>query len=131
MTDDLLKYYVALQPKFREVMGNLRDSDDWKWSEGDAVFRELPYARTVDIVKMCKDGKIIYLPRTIDDSSEEARKRSLVGMLTAISKYRVVLTELTEGMWHCCLMGEDEQYVATTLSEAILKALCAQWEVEV
>jgi len=127
MNPDLLKYYITLQPKFREVMGPIIVGDLVSWINSEITLV------TTDFQAKCATGGNGYTvyPRTIDDSSEEARKRSLIGMLTAISEYRVVLTELTGDMWHCCLMGEDEQYIASTLTEAILKALCAQWDIEV
>jgi len=117
---DLLKYYIALQPKFREVMGDT-------WSYMDRFYHplyllmsyhpdlhgDLPY-----------DKGVIRVPLTIDDSSEEARKRSLWGMVDW-NKYGAFVQ--INGMIQITGVGFATIGWPT---EAILRALVAQWGVE-
>jgi len=107
---DLLKYYIALQPKFREAGCNTSNTE-WVWSEDYAVDKLY----------------ITFTPRTIDDSSEEARKRSLWGMFDVPPS--VSFNSFTN-KYICSLWDKQpmliDRFVGETLTEAILKALCAQ-----
>jgi hypothetical protein len=122
-TEVLLPLYIALQPKFREVMGEWKLSNDqfcWPDTRYILLRRELQNA----------EGYLI-IPRTIDDSSEEARKRSLWGM---VDWKRYSLHSHPNGkVW---IEFEDSKFdgpmwLGLTSTEAILKALCVQWEVEI
>jgi len=106
MNFNLLKYYIALQPKFRD---------------------ENPEIFAFHSDKVC--NSCIWIPRTIDDSSEEARKRSLWGMVEGRKKIK----ELSSGV-SLLMVWEDSnilEYEGNTPTEAMLKALVAQWGVEV
>jgi hypothetical protein len=124
----LLPYYIALQPKFREVMGPYQIGDEYGYPGNPCnnFVREEDLGRCR---RLPKDTNVYCLPRTIDDSSEEARKRSLVGMINgaitlrrnyALRDYNLIVA--TE--------HDVKIFVADTPTLAILKALSAQWEVE-
>jgi len=66
------------------------------------------------------DKHYLRIPRTIDDSSEESRGRDLVGMLNQKGK---------EWLWKRYNM--EELPFSNKFTEAILRALIAQWEVEI
>jgi hypothetical protein len=130
---DLLKYYVALQPKFKETMGKLEDYDKAVFiEESDMVHR---YVSNSNIgVSMCiaEDyGRLIRIPRTIDDSSPEAQKRSLWGMVDW-RRFNMHLSESGEVCINTRLLANPLPIIwAATPTEAILKALCAQEGAEV
>lgn len=161
---DLLKYYIALQPFFRERMGPIAEGDHvslgWfdsksfdigfvtqtKTMEADIISADLIYVRWYS-EKPWRDQScdkrdwaeehFIRLPHTIDDSSEEARKRSLIGMV----KYFIRLSVVSQGYFQIWVKdtppgtiydGSDNLYfLGATPTEAILKALCHQEGVEV
>ena len=122
MDQKLLDLYTKLQPKFREVMEPIRIGDMAAWWDN------IVYFVTTDFQAKCVAGGNGYIifPRTIDDSSEEARKRSLWGML----KGHKMLEEDKTGRIYLSVTEQDSIY-ADNPTEAILRALCAQWEVEV
>jgi len=114
-TKTLLPLYTALQPKFRKVMGPILYSDETYEHMGD--FRHGEY----------HDIRTLVIPRTIDDSSPEAQKRSLWGM---VDWKRWSQSSDGSGLIR---MGSERYkiFIEGTPTEAILKALVAQWEVEV
>jgi len=118
MKDETLRYMVALQPKFLETMMEKDDDQLLFPGTGYIILR-----REFRDSASCKDYLII--PRTIDDSSDEARQRSLWGMVdwpkiwdstSEHSKLKLML---------------DLMFGKTTPTLAILKALAAQEGVEV
>ena len=134
MEPKLLDLYVKLQPEFREVYG-------FDWMTGDDYWCPRCYSKDTyhgndelccpsDI--NCQDG-VIWIPRTIDYSSGEARRRSLWGMVDW-NHYRfatyddgeVMIFYVTEGL------ADQKKWSSgkTTPTEAILRAWCVQWEVE-
>jgi hypothetical protein len=81
MSDDLQKqlpYLVALQPKFREVMGPVQPGDDYAHPSDGYVIKQ--YTQEMFDQGQILFGRYIRIPLTNNDSSEEARKRSLWGM---------------------------------------------------
>ena len=119
--EKLLPYYRALQPFFREVMG--------EWKVGDALYDTvlmfLDYYTREDMSNKWKPPESwLWIPRTIDDSSPEALARSLWGMATGYHKI------LTEALGEFCFRVDLKVYVAGTTTGALLKALCTQWGAE-
>lgn len=152
---DLLKYYIALQPHFKKVMGEWRPGDNGYYiPESYPFLFVFDSARTADpgsdslysvntllvknsymlivsSIKMNKEShSYLRIPRTVDDSGEEARSRSLVGMLDGIARLTIdkegALIEVFDGV-----NNRDPQMIegGETTTEAILKALCVQWNV--
>jgi hypothetical protein len=118
MNNKLLDMYIALQPKFREVMGDWRHVDCY-WC---------PTCQRVEYVGVDNNMPgidAVRLPLTIDDSSEEAHKRSLWGMLKGGKSLgergdHIQLFTQAENKYHKVFTG-------STPTEAILKALLHQW----
>lgn len=99
MDANLLKLYSALQPFFRERMGGWQPGDRCCDQQGNLglVIVPPPHCKDKKVVWVmwfekngsfayqdgyeANDPEIYYLPRTIDDSSPEAQKRSLWGMV--------------------------------------------------
>ena len=135
MTPSTLKYYIALQPKIREAMGPWKVRD-FGYVEGLGIgilhSNGIMYfdSGTAINPEYCKD--IIRIPLTCDDSSEEARKRSLWGMIDW-SKTAIHNRQLTEEVVVCYYGNEGQAPVVSigNLTDALLLALCAQWGVEV
>lgn len=152
-TEVLLPLYTALQPKFREVMEEWRVGDAY-FNGVDIWYSELNYTEYASnghaIPHACQlPEEFLWLPRTIDDFSEEARKRSLVEMFAPNTfvylKPVMVLWAPDEsgtleskpiddnnaihgvhtGKWGCMITG-NRLFVGATPTEAILKALAAQ-----
>lgn len=121
---DLLKYYISLQPFFREKMLPMQYNDDFICpSQGYSIIHW-------DDEKDALCAQCIIIPRTIDDSSEEARKRSLWGMVDGILGCKKGIVDDR----YCCSTSFKRTksfYYANTPTEAILKALCHQEGVEV
>lgn len=123
MNPETLKYMIALQKKFREVMVDVRRGDMLCYAaDRDPFFVE--DWNSLEDIKSLREGLYI-IPRTIDDYSDEARKRSLWGMVdwpkiwdstSEHSKLKLML---------------DLMFGKTTPTLAILKALAEQWEVKV
>ena len=120
MQDETLKYMIALQEKFREKKG------ECGWLIGD-MYWVPSYKNTYIYTDTDNDfawsDSAIWLPKTIDDSSEEARKRSLWGMV----KWDHDVYIHTDG--EMAIEGISDGCSSPTL--AILKALAAQWRIEV
>jgi len=130
-TEVLLPLFTILQPKFREVMVDLKVAD-LLFSQDAGYFFVGEWNKLDDINSLRKD--IFVLPRTIDDSSEEARKRSLWGMLDH-TRFEVedannglmwLMTKNNFDCWKPLVDGKE-----LTPTEALLRALAAQWGVEV
>ena len=128
--ETLLPSYTALQPFFRERMLPMQYNDDFICpSQGWSIVHWDDEKDTI-----C--DQCIILPHTIDDSSEEARKRSLVGMLTyqwALSNPCPAAGVDSYGLLLFDDQGKEEiaYYEGATPTEAIMKALCAQEGVEI
>lgn len=111
----LLPLFQRLQPFFRERMGG--------WKRGDN-YMVSPYCMIWTVGnRPCshKSSAAIWLPRTIDDSSPEAQKRSLWGMAVVVDCYY----HNEEKEWRAYLLS-DKSGRGATPTEAILKALCQQ-----
>jgi hypothetical protein len=131
----LLPLHIKLQGLYEKVCGRLT-SDNWK----DKIYcmkceEEREYADCrADCPSMCKCESRIRLPKTIDDSSPEAQKRSLIEML----ERGTTVTKLLHGAFtwgrSICIVeksGEEPQrFDGATPTEAILRALCYQEGVE-
>lgn len=118
MNDETLKYYIALQPLFREKMGD--------WHCGDAYVDEkfptvIQYITPHHLQQELSMGSNIRIPKTIDDSNS---KRGLTGML-------IGYFDLSSG-WFCrTLTDKVTVYRADTPTLVILKALAAQEGVQI
>jgi hypothetical protein len=123
MNPELLKYYIALQPFFRERMGEWRAGDRYTFLHS----KEILLVGTRHFHSHAC-GEAIWLPRTIDDSNPEAQKRSLVGMLE--DDYVLSESRFEDGNICTCTI-DCKIFEGATPTEAILRALCAQWEVEI
>lgn len=123
MNDETLKYYTALQPLFREKMG--------EWMEGDRYTFDgylcgpwvIDYTE-VPVEKGFKD--IIRLPFTIDDQNPE---RGLLGMFSDF----FLIQHGEDGEWSClfCVKPNRIRTTADTPTLAILKALAEQEGVKI
>jgi hypothetical protein len=122
----LLPLHIKLQGLYREKCGGVTYGDDFYDPKRDMFF-------THGIAAKFSDGDV-FTPRTIDDSSPEASKRSLVemcnGLVTigkALFKDKYFATVRVEEN------GEYKEFVAfhgASRTEAILKALIAQEGIE-
>ena len=137
MEQKLLDLYIKLQPKFRDVMGEWQYTDDRYCRYHMKYNADIP-AGVCSVSPFCPSCKhILFIPRTIDNFSEEARKRSLWGMVEGKGKYLCKGPE--DQQWRVSIIEEKYDHVlmdaihyfGATPTEAILRALCAQWEVEV
>lgn len=132
-TEVLLPMFAALQPFLRERMGEWREyehayQDD---CEGIVLFMWRDDAPTINMftplscydVRRLRDDAV-RLPLTIDDSSEEARGRSLWGMCVGDKR----LWKVGERHYLAVNMTMRDYYEAegATPTHAILLALCAQ-----
>jgi hypothetical protein len=133
MNPELLKYYVALQPFFRERMGEWKPHDKLLYPTGEIV-----YYTVWDGGKrwVPTSGDIVWIPLTIDDSSEEARNRSLWGMVDwkmfKCDSPQWLSGDIKIYQWNEEVgLFSDKVCSWCSPTEAILKALCVQWEVEV
>lgn len=128
MNEELLKLYTALQPFFRERMGEWQVGDRWKYPATDDIYT---FDGCVSSVPDCA----IRIPLTIDDSSPEAQARSLWGMCRDI----ICLNNNGEDNFEVCILLDDgrgeiwneRSHKGATPTEALLRALCAQEGVEV
>jgi len=121
MTDELLKYYKALQPFFKEKMG------DWQAGDEFAIKSINTITLTVQEDPNAIPDHAIRIPLTIDDINPE---RGLLGMVK-MSKSDCVIIGGIETLVSITIKGVDEIIVADTPTLALLKALCAQKGVEI
>jgi len=125
--ESYIKYLIALQPKIRSILG----PPVW----GDRVY--YLDTKTPSTYPVNENQGYIRIPLTIDDSSEEARRRSLWGMLseTVLPKETLYVgTEVFGNGYECGYTTKDgfyEKAIGDTPTEAILKALLAQEGLEV
>ena len=139
MTDIELKYYIALQPKIREAMG--------EWQPGDRGYSDgIEYFFTGTVwwsdtkyyqFKSVEDGvshidtqvtdSIIRLPLPIDPRNPE---RGLWGM---VNWNRFFVMVDGNGRMTIAFDDYEGKYIADndTPTLALLKVLAAQWKVEV
>ena len=171
MNPELLELYKALQPVFRERLGDVRGGDRvYKHytvfgEELDSVFwpnddrNEIVYLRqnsTVSTYWRCKNEKgeervltdkevmdttCLRYPLTVDDSSPEASRRSLYGMVDwkkyyqeshgpdgEIAIYKMPFIEYNEELG---VPVKDHPFATGSLTECLLKALAYQEGVKV
>jgi hypothetical protein len=136
----VLALFVALQPEIREAMG--------KWEYGDkgysdlhdtfgAYIGETPFKlkllQDIDGYKFADvEDLIIRLPLVCDDSSEEAHKRSLWGMVDWD-----LFSTLGVRDGEMYIIGMNDRHTKGFCTEwqsptdALLLALASQWGVEV
>jgi hypothetical protein len=131
-TTVLLPLHIKLQGLYREKCGDWRVGDEWYQTD-------YSYSAECDPRGIIEDDERAYgfneandpndlkIPRTIDDSSPEASKRSLWGM----TKYPISMYTSVNNTWSCCQMYSTDIYKGKTPTEAILKALIAQENLEV
>ena len=148
MNANTLKKLIALQPKFREVMGNrsigdgVYDTDEH--GRGIIVGFNDKYPMRVNfywfggryVSEYVPGEETLCLPSACDDRSEEARKRSLWGMVdwTEDAIPLITLCPCPDGKVDLSIdngEGFQESYIHTDLTDALLSALIAQWGVEV
>lgn len=123
-TETLLPLFTALQPFFRERMGKLQYGDEFIVDVGYGIGMETFFYNNNWEDQDLSDA--ICLPRTIDDSSEEAQKRSLWGM---VDWSRFNFENLSDGSGNVLMFefkSQGDFSFTGTPTEAILKALVAQ-----
>ena len=117
----LLPLHIKLQGLYREKCG------DWQVGDG-VVIPPVPHIQYLVRSEIENDYSLwnqrhkhsaIRIPRTIDDSSEEARRRSLVGMLNQKGKE-----------WIIARFNMEYLPFNNRFTEAILRALLAQEGIE-
>jgi hypothetical protein len=135
MNPRLRKLYQELNecPEFLAAMGAIRQGDEYTIT---GVIHRINCPEDMENVYDNKD-MCIFIPRTIDDSSEEASKRSLIGMLDVPPIITPIYNQLEDGNPTVCweldwINGNyTESAGGETITEAILRALLAQWGREV
>ena len=120
----LLPLHIKLQGLYREKCGDWVIGDSWKYpATGDVYI----YSGWTGDPPECA----IMLPRTIDDSSPEAQKRSLWGMVDWTILQPTHAGPLYWGLLDLRTAGKLIPTVHKGLpTEAILKALCTQEGIE-
>lgn len=131
MNPELLKLYIALQPLFRERMGEWQWWDKW-YDPDDTDYGYVMPRQVIEFRKPDSDCHYYHrIPRTIDDSSPEAQKRSLWGM---VNWNEFNFENLLDGSGNVlafqCKTNGDFSFKGTP-TEVILRALCAQEGVEI
>jgi len=122
MNPNELKMLIALQPNIKEAMGEHYDGDMLYSIDAEGLFA---YCALCDVQKNYNTDKYIHIPLTIDPVNPE---RGLFGMLDK-TKLWWLRTYLNGDVQ---LSNSDFQsWRAATPTEAILKALCEQWEVKI
>jgi len=149
MNAKTLALFVALQLKIREAMGPWRVLDGvcyevcgkrflygivWEIRNKDNTWE----AENRCLIIRGGNGEsdwfplesrtLIRIPLTCDDSSEEAHKRSLVGMCGGFE-----FMGYLHGKAEVCVldnMHQRHRYHADTLTEALLLALAAKWGIK-
>ncbi|MFA5377507.1 MAG: hypothetical protein WC455_17280 [Dehalococcoidia bacterium] len=135
MTDETLKYYIALQEKFRERMGEWQHGDIGYDLIGKSVcfcsqINDDGYFKfTVPLALICDESKILRLPLPIDPRNPERGCWGMVDWERFDPKF---------GCGGCIRIKEwdfddnmifDSNWQSPEL--ALLKALAHQWKVEV
>jgi len=129
MNQNELKMLIALQPMIKKAMG--------EWQHGDMYC----YIDTTDVDFYCKDclyynifsiglyKDAIRIPLTIDPVNPE---RGLIGTIEGFVKihYNPYLKQWVVDVYDGFML-KKYSVIADTPTEAILKALCEQWEVKV
>lgn len=134
-----LAMLTALQPKFREVMGPIQFGDriHYRGKVGPVTDKQVNQGgngREYIIINAgfgwIEEQYLDFIPSVCDDSSEEAYKRSLWGMVDWTRHWPLIscMGELTiETLDYprkvICAYGN--------VTDALLSALCKQWGVEV
>jgi hypothetical protein len=141
MKQNLLKYYIALQPMIKKAMGNEHDEGDWYWY---GKLPEIPFELEINIFR--DNGRctaelrgyqgfdIIWRPQLFDWDNPE---RGLLGM---VKDFCDLFYDKSE-VWVCRVLNNKKpdyieeyglnRFEADTPEEAILKALCEQEGVKV
>lgn len=118
MSDEELKYCRALQPFFRERMG--------EWQVGDmyAMGNKILFVDENNINKWWRSMNVLFIPRPIDTENPE---RGLLGMIENLSFIYPLGSQ-----WVVYIKPHEEvHFVAETPALALLKALAVQWGVTV
>ena len=145
MNNETLKYYIALQPKFREVMGGWQIGDHGYDPIGESICVRFSDTFTRSFcfpssgMFLLDTSQVIRLPLTIDDSSEEARKRSLSGMIkggwellkhpSKDEEYSLMVSPMSISNYDA--KEGNNYFEGYSSTECFLKALCAQEGLEV
>lgn len=130
MTDIELKYYIALQEKFKEAMGPWQEDDPYY----DPINKDRGYVEEImpDFFNSPECDSVIRLPLPIDPVNPE---RGLWGMIDW-GKFELKL--LDEGLvaiyWkdysHIMPVNKEIDY-NISINIALLKAIAHQWGIEV
>jgi len=137
MNPKTLAMHKSLQPKIRKAMGPLQNNDRLYCPHCKKV-HTLFSGSLHDVGMDCLTavGNMVVTPLTVDDSSEEARKRSLWGMVdwSEDAIPAVMLCSCPDGKVNLIIdAGEEfrESHIHADLTDALLLALCKQCGVEV
>jgi hypothetical protein len=141
MTKQELKMFIALQPKIKEAMGELRNGDKVYsvrgFGNGTVTFSKIDSGCQITRIEFETEGDVmcfgeddfIRIPLAIDTVNP---KRGLWGMLKGEKTlFDGVDYKFTLPARHAVLLKINVMsvYEEPTPTEAILKALCEQWEV--
>jgi hypothetical protein len=125
---NLLKYLIPLQPMIKKAMGMIR-TDEKVYNIKTDLYDFIP---DFMIAYASNHSDYIRIPLTIDDSSPEASRRSLLGMIEGFVNlhYNPYLKQWVIELYDGFVLKKYSTN-ADTPTEAILKALCHQEGVEV
>ncbi len=119
MTDEELKYFIALQPVFKKKMGELKNGDSY------AIISPSTGIHICQVVYSKLNNNCIRLPLPIDPDNPE---RGLLGMINFCIGFDI------DGHVGCLIQTAGEQYkriYGDTFTLALLKALAAQEGIKV
>jgi hypothetical protein len=122
MNPNELKMLIALQPKIKNAMGSVQYRDLFIWKSDTELS-----VHCCITPKLLDDASIIRIPLTIDPVNPE---RGLWGMLDWGKWSDHGITPNGNYIWFMASLDEEPSILETP-TEAILKALCVQWEVKV
>jgi len=132
-TEVLLPMHIKLQGLYRERCGDWQQWDKYYCTIDGQIRMIYPDEEGMRLMPCC--CHVVWLPRTIDDSSPEASKRSLWGMVD----WELFTQEMADGEGniniyenpYIHLDGQDAPIGSGTPTEAILRALCHQEGIEI
>lgn len=150
----LLPLHIKLQGLYREKCGDLRDGDTIYWNDELSILSDNDKYKIRYLNEKIHETmpRAVFIPRTIDDSSPEAQKRSLIGMFTPNTLIYIKpvfgwakgpsgpvemdnttssIHVLHSGEWGCKIVGVDDPFIGSSPTHAILKALASQEGIEV
>ena len=114
-------------------MGEWQTGDEgWhpRHGKGTVYGNDLMYFGSGSGINPSRSGRIVRIPRTIDDSSLEAQKRSLWGMVDW-TRWRLETWYSGQVRLYDDTHDGTCDFARHSITEAILRALCAQEGVEV